>query len=548
MLARSTAGTGTRPEGVPAAERVARRTLESFWASVGGITAVVAGFLLVQLHAWPPHEDETLVFFLSRQPFDDLMNTVLGERGGAPLHFLFAYAVTHLDAGLTGLRLVSVAFAVGSVPLIAALVARLADRRTALLATLLASASWVLLFHGIYARMYSLFLCTSVLSFLLLLRALEDGSRRRWTLWALAALAMLATQPYGALVLTAEGAYVLARCARRRFPLRTPLAAFVAVAVLATPLWLTYLHLASRFEVGFEGNGSKLGSPLDVLEYLWDTLGDFSAGWLFVSVPVGLLALSGLVVLARRRAAAALLAAAVILVPAVTLVATRSGTSLSLETRHLIFVLPFFAMLLAVGVLRLGRLAGRTAPLVVASATLALLVAQVVWGWTKTPWLYDREPGSRVEARHAAAEWLAREARPDDVLWGYEPLYLDAWEAGAPYGELFVPRADAGLALESLREAGEPLGRGVWVLDASDQLDRAKVKLEIPLRSPGGDFEARAFGPFLVLLTTEPTGDIDEYLRQTIRVQNLSWALGIGDSGINYQTAVTALRRSTSGS
>jgi hypothetical protein len=527
-----------------ALDRIWRWAQDGYRLAVGAITAAVAAFLLVQLHAWPPHEDETLAFFVSRQPLGDVFGTVLGERGGAPLHFLFSHLVTLVAPGLTGLRLVSVVFAVASVPIMAALVARLTDRRTALLATLLVAGSWALLLHGVYARMYSLFLCTSVLSFLLLLRALENDRPRRWALWGLATLALIASQPYGVLVLVIQAAYVLARRLRRAVPLRRALVAFVAVLLVATPLWRTYLLLASRFDVGFgERNGSKLGSPLDVLSYLWSTLGDFSAGWLAVSLPVGLLALLGLVLVARTRPAAALLATAAVAVPAASLMLARSGSSASLETRHLIFVLPFFGLLVATGLLRLARLAGGAGPLVIALGVAGLLASQVAWGWHRTPWLYEREPAERRETREAASAWLAATSRPDDVLFGYEPLYLDAWEDGAPFGDVFVPRADPRLALRALREAEKPLGRGVWVLDASDQLDSTKIRLEIERRSPGGDFDTRDFGPFLVVRTKEPVETVDEFLTQTIRVQNLSWSLGIGDAGINFQTAATALQR-----
>src|SRR5204862_2640978 len=98
--------------------------------------------------------------------------TVFEERGGAPLHFLLAHVVSTLWPGLLGLRLISVVFALASIPVMAALVRRLTDARTALLATLIAAASWMVVYHAIYARMYSLFLFTSALSFLLLLRAL----------------------------------------------------------------------------------------------------------------------------------------------------------------------------------------------------------------------------------------------------------------------------------------------------------------------------------------------------------------------------------------
>src|SRR2546423_7506471 len=92
-----------------------------FELGVGGCSAGVFVFLLVQLTAWPPHEDETLALFVGRQSFGDLLGTVLGERGGAPLHFVFAWLVAHTGGGLESLRLISAIFAAASVPAMAIL-------------------------------------------------------------------------------------------------------------------------------------------------------------------------------------------------------------------------------------------------------------------------------------------------------------------------------------------------------------------------------------------------------------------------------------------
>ena len=98
MLAGSTALTRTRAEGVPA-ETAPERALR--WAyghayrlGVGAVAAGLAAFLLLQAIHWPPHEDETLVFFVSRQPLRELFSTVFEERGGTPLHFLLAHFVS----------------------------------------------------------------------------------------------------------------------------------------------------------------------------------------------------------------------------------------------------------------------------------------------------------------------------------------------------------------------------------------------------------------------------------------------------------------------
>ena len=548
MLAGSTALTGTRAEGVPA-ETTRARALR--WAyrhayalGVGTVSAGLAAFLLLQAIHWPPHEDETLVFFVSRQPLPELFSTVFEERGGAPLHFLLAHFVSSGWSSLTGLRLISLVFAVASVPVMAALVARLTDRWTALVTVAIASASWMVVYHGIYARMYSLFLFTSALSFLLLLRALERRGRWHWAAWALATLAAIATQPYGAFVLVASALFVLVRRRWAPTPLRGALLSFAAVFLLALPLWLVYRVLADRFDVGVTGaSGSKLGSPVDVLAYLVQVAGDFSAGWKPVVAVVLVVAFVGIVTLARTRADAAALAASVILVPTAAFLLIRSGGSVSLESRHLIFTLPFFSMLVAAGLFRLARLGRRWAPVFLIVGLGALLSAEVAWGWHRTPWMYGGEPAVRKAARDQAASWLAATTRADDVTFGYEPLYLDALEKGAPIGKVIVQRADPGLALDTLSEADKPLGRGVWVFDATDQLDASKQRFTVSSVSPGPQFDVRAFGPFLVVRTKKPTATAATFLRDTAVVEYQGKLIGIGDAGLNYQTAVTALAR-----
>jgi hypothetical protein len=548
MLAGSTVVTGTRGPRVPGGSALGRALrwglADAYRLGVAGITGAFAAFLLLQAIHWPPHEDETLVFFVSRQPLSDLFSTVFEQRGGAPLHFLLAKAMVAVWPGLLGLRLISVVFAVASVPVMAALVSRLTDRRTALVATAIAAASWMMVYHGIYARMYSLFLFTSALSFLLLLRAVGRRDPWRWAAWGLATLAAIATQPYGAFVLAVGAAFVLARRRRHVFPLRPALISIAAVALLAFPLWLVYRVLASRFGVGVTGDsGSKLGSPIDVLAYLVRVAGDFTAGWaLAVALIIGVAAV-GLVTLVRTRPAAAFFAGAVFLIPTVAFLLTRSGSSVSLESRHLIFALPFFATLVAAGLLRLASLAGARAPAALGLGLGVLLAAEIAWGWDRTPWMYAGEPAARKDARAEAAAWLAATSRKDDVLFGYEPLYLDAWEKGAPFGGIFVPRADPKLALEKLDKAPKPLGRGVWVIDASDQLSVSKQRLTISGRAPGPQFEARAFGPFLVVRTKEPVKTEETFLRDTAVVEFNAKALEIGDAGLNLQTAVNALAR-----
>jgi hypothetical protein len=495
-----------------------------FRLGVAACAIGLAAFFLAFLRTWPPHEDETLALFVGRDSLGGLLHTVHSERGGAPLHFLVAWVVVHLGGGLTALRLVSALFAVASVPVLASLSERLAGRQVALVATVLASASWLVLFHGVFGRMYSLFLLTSALSYLALLVAVEQGGRRRWALWALAMLATIASHPYGALVLASQGVFVLARARTK-----SALYAVAAVALVATPFWLTDRVLAGRLDAGVSQGGDRLG----VLGYLTDAARDASSGFLLAFVPVLVLAVVGL---SRLPPRARTLVACVVVVPAVLLGLARFGHAASPESRHLIFALPFFSTAFAAGLVALAR---RRA--VLAGALALLLAAEIGWAWHRTPALFEGEATARIEARQAASAWLAATARPDDVLFGYDPLFLGAWERDRDFPETVVPRADPTLALSELRSASS-LGRGVWVLDAGD-LNNRPPRSTIALRLPTPAFEARVFGPYLVLRTREPTDTPPAYLTFAADAMRLGTKLGVVDADGNLHTILVALGR-----
>jgi hypothetical protein len=545
MLPGGPAGIGTPGSKVPASvkrrHRLAERvSLDPHHAAVAALTGALGGFLVARIHAWPPNEDEALAFFVSGRPLRELLQTVVQERGGAPLHFLLAHLAGLVSPGLTSLRLVSVACAVASVPAIAALVGRLAGRRVALVATILVTTSWMLLFHGVFGRMYALFLLTSTLSFLALLGALERGDRLRWAAWVIATLAVVASHPFGVFVLATQAGFVLSRWRRERV---SPLAggmSLLAVAVLATPLWLGYARLSERYRSAPDEDRGGLG-PMQLVRYVRRVLGDFSVGWtpgfLLVLVAAGL----GLAVLARTRPRAAVLAAIVVPLAALDLIVGRVFGTTQAGTRHLIFALPFFAMLVAAGLLK------AVPPRALAVTLAALVSAQLAWAWSVTPALFAGEDPIRAAARARAADWLAARARSDDVLFAFDPLYLGAWERGAPYEDAtLVPRIDPGLMSSTLEDEGEELGRGVWVLDASSP-DELPERLSIAERSPGTEFEARAFGPFLVVRTIAPVKSPAEFLDYTIRVERLGEELHVAsahDTRLAVEAALARVRGS----
>ena len=398
----------------------------------------------------------------------------------------------------------------------------------------------MLLFHGVYARMYSLFLLCSALSFVALLVVLQRGGALRWALWGLSAVATIAVHPYGALVLASQGLYILVTRAR----VREAVVAFGIVALVGAPFWYADFVLASRFDVGLGVGGAKLSSPIDVLDYLFRTAGDFSAGYLLALLAVLALAVIGFRRLWLDNPHSAWLAGLVFAVPAVALTAARLGHAASPESRHLIFALPFFGLVVAVGVLELGEWRPDLRRALPAATVAALVAAQVAWAWDKTPALFEGEPASRVAAREAAAVWLARTARPDDVFFGYDPLHLGAWERDERVSRIVVPRADPKLALETLLNEKRPLGRGVWVFDASDTNNfdpRLTIELRVP--RPASAFEARTYGPFLVIRSRGPTETPRTYLELSAKAMRTGKALFIGDADINAVTVTRATAR-----
>lgn len=532
-----TQGIEARREGAARAvgKSSARAWLEVRWPLLGvaGVVLAATAFLLHQLMAWPPHEDETLALFIGRDSLPGVLEHVTRDRGGAPLHFLLAWTVAHLGFGLGGLRLLSATFAVASLPLVAALGQRLAGPPVAFVATLIVAPSWLFLFHGVYGRMYSLFLFLSLACALSLLRALERGGRGRWALWVATALLTVAAHPYGVLLLAGQAAYVLV-AARDR--IRDAALAATAVLLLGVPFWLTDLVLAGRFDVGVGAGGAKLGGPTAVAHYFWRSVGDASAGWW----PVTLLAVvaAAVGVLLLRRDARALVLCSVGAVAAAFLLA-RLGSSAAPESRHLIFLLPLFAIAVATTIIAVAR----RLPALAVIATAALVATQVAWAWHRSSPLFDWEPDARQAARAEAETWLARTSRPDDVLFGYEPLYLGAWERSrSSFPTTVVPRADPDLALRILRREA-PLGRGVWVLDASERNNiHPRLEIERRLPDPAAAYVERVFGPFLVIRTIRPVVTPKAFLYDAARALLVGQQLGIGDTAINLRTVVLAAR------
>ena len=345
----------------------------------------------------------------------------------------------------------------------------------------------MLLFHGVYGRMYSLFLVHER-------RSRSSRSCARSSAAAPAAgrsgrsamLLCVAAHPYGALVLAIAGrrTSLVARMRLREAAVRrsrpsscsgsrsgapiscSPAASTSASAAAARSSARPVDRATSRASPATSpraytgaGHGRACCSP--------------SAGYGGSSrrKPQQRLLVAAVVVVAARRADPG---------------AARLGAA---ESRHLIFVLPFFALVVAEGLLRRTRRLGRqaSAPLVVAVGLLALLPAEVAWGWQRDAGALSRRAAARIVGARARRRPGSRR-RPA----GRRALRLrarstsQAWRAGRARVEARRPAGRREARAEDARGARKPLGRGVWVFDASDADEQPSRRRRSRCVSPYG--------------------------------------------------------------
>ena len=171
------------------------------------------------------------------------------------------------------------------------------------------------------------------------------------------------------------------------------------------------------------------------------------------------------------------LALCVVGVPVAAFLAARLGGSTSPESRHLIRA-AFFAILVGAGMLR----ATRRLPAAAFVLTVVLVILEVSWAWHRTPQLFVGPNKASRPAPRPRTSWRRRAGRT--ISCSGTNTVLGAWERNKSFPDVVLPRADAVLALKKLERQPKPLGRGVWILDASER-NNLKPRLEMENRDPG---------------------------------------------------------------
>jgi hypothetical protein len=316
---------------------------------VGGACALLLYRLAPDIRGKALYEDEAIAGLIAMRPMPEVLDTVLVDRGGAPLHFVLAHVAFWIHTSPEALRLLSVVFALGTVPLCFELGRRLDGVGAGVVAAAVAASSTALAVYGSFGRMYALFAFVAALFAVLFVRALELRTTAAVAAAAAAGWLLPAVHPYGAI--PAFVALVAAAVLWRGRPLRA--AWPVAVAVLAAvPLVVADLRLADRAAVGAGGERS-LASPGEAWDELVAAVSAFAGGDGAALVFCTALALVGLAVLVRSHPAVAALTLSTA-VPPLLFVLVRTDTAPDLSPRHLFYGLPLWAVAIGVGAARLA--------------------------------------------------------------------------------------------------------------------------------------------------------------------------------------------------
>ncbi len=393
-------------------------------AVASGVALVLGVFRLGEPSLWA---DESFTADAVQGPFGEMVNGY---------HWLY-YTLTKpwtLVAGTSeaALRLPSVVGAMLAAALLVVLADRLFDRRVALWSGLFLAASPFVVKWSQQARGYTLMLAVSLAAMLLLLRALERGTRGSWALYGLAFALLVVWHPVAGVILVP--AHALLAYQRREHLMPHGLLAAALIAAIAVP-WAGQIAMRSTGE-NVAMNWLTFPTPEVVGHALLDVSGAAGLGIAF--------ALGGLWLLWRGgKTDLAVWLAAWAFTPFVVALVISTVRPIFLD-RYLLVASPAFALLAGVVIGGVGR---RLRTVLVIGALVAITAGLAQWyssgedsNWRGEDWrsavktVVERR--SEAEAvvvvpwsAHAAAEYYG--AHPVDVSRG-DSIWVLVWSEDEP--------------------------------------------------------------------------------------------------------------------
>jgi len=335
-------------------------------------------------------------------------------------YFLLKAWIAIAGSGEGAVRMPSAAMSLASVALTYVLGRRLASRGTAVLASFLVAVSSLQIMAAQEARMYAMLGCLVLWATWALVNAVERDGTLRWAGYAVPAALAIYTHYLGALVLIAHGMWV---AAYERRHLRSWMAAMAVVAILYIPwmpvLWHQMVHRQGwtwyRDPVSYQTLSGLLGlyafggSLFGMPTFYFSNPRIGPIGQFLLLLPFLVLLWRGVTAFRSTPRSLGL----IVLPPAVTIGAMFAISLVApmFYSRWFSFLFPFYAMILARGIIDVGGVfaAGRDRAIaLITAATLAFTVPVLN--------RYYLDPTFRPYHWRAAANLVRHEVAPSDFF------------------------------------------------------------------------------------------------------------------------------------
>ncbi|MDQ3985417.1 MAG: glycosyltransferase family 39 protein [Actinomycetota bacterium] len=407
-------------EGAESAEEPRREPLVRPTTLFLGAVVLLAGalqlFLIGDKSFWL---DEGASFSFSRLPVGDLWDLAAGRQANMSLYYVLLHFWLEIDQGEAYIRLLSVLFSVGTVPLVYFIGQRLFSEMAGAFAAGLISINAFVVQYSQEARGYTLAMFLVTLSTYIFIRAVGQESTWMWIAYAIVSGLALYAHFFAGFVVVAHAMGLVIK--QRRQITLAAIGSFVAIVAISLPLML-FVLFNDRGQIDWL---DKPG-PKETLDGLAELAGD--GGYLLLAA-YGLLIVASFVWKRPAGSWGVWLTSLWFLVPVGGSLVISLVKPLFLA-RYLLVAIPPLALFAGHGLTALRPAAAR----VVAGAVVVALAATGLHSW-----YFD----ARKEEWRPAAAYVLMNARPDDgiVLYAarmrrpfeyYVTLYEREGEAPAP--------------------------------------------------------------------------------------------------------------------
>ncbi|HET9162600.1 MAG TPA: glycosyltransferase family 39 protein [Solirubrobacterales bacterium] len=387
----------------------ARARSRAFWI-VAGLTLAAAVLRFATLGVQAYHHDEVVTASrVLRSDFTHAMEAVGFSESAPPLYYALAWLWTQVTGtGEFGLRSLSAAAGVATVPVAYLLGAQLRGRRAGLLAAALVAVNPMLLWYSQEARDYSLLVLLTALAALYFVRALGLGAprvgdpygprtrgasegRRDLVLWGVFSALALATHYFAIFPIALEAAWLLRRRGR---PAWVGLSIVVLTGLALTPLLLHQISLGHAEWIGDRSLGHRLWEA--GVTFVVGETGDIVARpeTVLPALAPLLAVLAGLALLVargdrrERRAGGVMLALAAVTIVAPLLLAVLAPGKDYVLARNLLPALVPLLVAVAIGTtLRSARRAGAVVAALLVAYSLGFCVfVSLSPAWQRPDW------------------------------------------------------------------------------------------------------------------------------------------------------------------